>query len=103
MKMYNMTSKTQNMGEQSKQCSSFSICLNLNDYQYKTSRYSYRSTHMNLMVTSNQKPTTDTQKLKRNEHKHTTKENHQTTREETKKKITEKNYENNWKTCSKMV
>ena len=36
--------------------------LNLNNYQFKTSRYSYRSIHMNFMVDTNQKPTTDTQK-----------------------------------------
>ena len=34
--------------------------LNLNNYQFKTSRY--RSIHMNFMVDTNQKPTTDTQK-----------------------------------------
>ena len=28
--------------------------LNLSDYQFKTSRYSYRSTSMNPMVTTNQ-------------------------------------------------
>ena len=31
------------------------MCLNLNDYPFKTSRYSYRSTYMNPMVTTNQK------------------------------------------------
>ena len=35
--------------------------LNLNNYQFKTSRYSYRSIHMNFMVDTNQKPTIDTQ------------------------------------------
>ena len=51
------------------------MCLNLNDYQFKTSRYSYRLTYMrNPMVTTNQKPTIDTQKLERKEHKHDTKE-----------------------------
>ena len=39
------------------------MCLNLNDYQFKTSRY--RSTYMNPMVNTNQKPTIDTQKLER--------------------------------------
>ena len=54
---------------------SFRMCLNLNDYQFKTSRYSYRLTYMrNPMVTTNQKPTIDTQKLERKEHKHDTKE-----------------------------
>ena len=59
--------------------------LNLNDYQFKTNRYSYRSTYTNPMITTNQKCTIDTQKLKGEKHKHTTKENHQTTREERKK------------------
>ena len=35
----------------------FRICLNLNDYQLKTHRYSYRSTYVNLIVTTNQEPT----------------------------------------------
>ena len=67
--------------------------LNLNDYQFKTSRYTYRSTFINPMVATNQKPTTDTKKLGRKEHKHTTKENHQTIRKETKRRA-EKNYKN---------
>ena len=81
-----MTSKIQNVGEASKKCRSFRICLNLNDYQYKTSRYSCKSRCMGAMVTATQKSTIDTQNLKRKEHKHTTKENHQTTREGTKRK-----------------
>ena len=32
-----------------KKCRSFTICLNLNDYQFKTSRYSYSSTYINPM------------------------------------------------------
>ena len=31
------------------------MCLNLNDYQFKASRYSYRSTNMKPVVTTNQK------------------------------------------------
>ena len=31
------------------------MCLNLNDYWFKTSRYNYRSTHINPMVTTNEK------------------------------------------------
>ena len=85
-----MTSETQNVGEGSKKCRSFTMCLNLSDYQFKTSRYSYRSIYMNSMVATSQKPTIDTQKLKRKEHKHIIKGNHQTTREETKRR-TEKN------------
>ena len=62
------------------------MCLNLNDYQFKMSRYSYKSIYMNPMVTTNKKPTIDTQNLERKEHKDTAKENHQTTREGTKRK-----------------
>ena len=69
-----MTSKTQNKGEGSKNYRFFIMCLNLNDYTFKTSRYSYRSTYINSMVTTNQNPTMDTQKLERQEHKLTTKE-----------------------------
>ena len=54
-------------------CRSFRMYLNLNGYQFKSSRYSYRSTFTNLMVTTNQKSTIDTQKLERMEHKHTIK------------------------------
>ena len=82
-----MTSKTQNVGEGSKKCRLFRICLNLNGYEFKTSRYSYRSTYVNLMITTNQKPTIDTWNPKRMESKHTTKENHQTAMVETKKKL----------------
>ena len=60
--------------------------FNLNDYQFKISRYSYKSTYMNSIVTTKQKPTIDTQKLERKEPKHNTKENDQTTREETKRR-----------------
>ena len=63
---------------------SFRKYLKLNDYQFKTNRYRYRSTCMNSIIIINQKLTIDTQNLKRNEHKDTIKENHQTTREETK-------------------
>ena len=62
------------------------MCMNLNDYQFKTSRHNYGSTYINPMITTNQKPTIDTQKPKRKEPKDTTKENHQTIREEKKKK-----------------
>lgn len=60
------------------------MCLKLNDYQLKTSRY--RLTYMNSMVTTNQKCSVGTQDLERKEHKHTTEKNDQTTREETKRK-----------------
>ena len=50
-------------------------CLNLYDYQFKASRHSYGSTHLNSMVTTNQKHTIDSEKPKRKELKHTTKEN----------------------------
>ena len=35
----------------------FRKCLNLNDYKFKISRHSYRSTHTNPVVTTNEKPT----------------------------------------------
>ena len=63
------------------------MCLNLNDYQFKTSRHNYRSTYMNTMVTTNQKPTTDTLILERKEQKHTTKGNHQSTKVGKKEEI----------------
>ena len=44
----------------SEKCRSFRMCLNLNDSQFQTSRYNYRSTYMNPMVTTNQKPKIDT-------------------------------------------
>ena len=47
--------------------------LNLNDHHSKTSRYSYRSTYVNYIVTTNQKPTIDIQNLETKEHKHNTK------------------------------
>ena len=40
--------------------------LNLNNYTLKTSRCSYRSIYINIMVTTNHELTTDTQKTKRN-------------------------------------
>ena len=84
------------MGEESKNCTSFRMCLNLNDYQFKTSRYSYRSTYVNSMVTANQKHTIDKQKTERKEPKYNTKDSHQTTEEETKKR-TENNYKDKLK------
>ena len=48
----------------------FRKCLNLNDYKFKISRHSYMSTHMNPVVTTNEKLTTDTQKLSRTKLKH---------------------------------
>ena len=62
------------------------MCLNLNDYQFKTSRHSYMSACMSRIVMTNQKLIHKYTKLKIKEHKHTTKENQQTTREETKRR-----------------
>ena len=61
------------------------MCLNLNDCQFKTSGYSYQSTYMNLMVTTNKKPSIDTPKLGKKEHKHSANENCHATRKKTKK------------------
>ena len=52
---------------------SFRMCLNLNDYEFKTSKYIYMSIYVSLMVTTNQKPTIETQKLERKEYKYTIK------------------------------
>ena len=65
------------------------MCLNLNDYQFKTSRYRYGSRYMNPMVTTNKKPAIDTQNLERKENKHSTKADNQTTREEIKRRRNE--------------
>ena len=92
----------QTVEEGSKKCVSFRMCLSLSDYQFKTSRYRYRSTYMSPIVTTNQRHIIDTQKLERKEDKHTSNKNHQTTREETKGR-TEKNYGINWKTSNKMA
>ena len=59
------------------------MCFNLNDYQFKTSKYTFRSIYTNSMVTTNQKPTTDAQKRK--EHKHTTTGKNLNTRKERKR------------------
>ena len=40
---------------------------NLNDYQFKSSRYNYESTYVKPTVATNQKTTADTQKPKRKE------------------------------------
>ena len=85
--------------------------MNLNDYQFKASRYNYGSTYMNPMVTTNQKPMIDTQKPKRKEPKHRRKENHQTTMGGKKKRRNEqgrttKNKQTktkNWQTRNKMA
>ena len=43
---------------------SFKMYLNLNDYQFKASRYSHGSTYMNSIITTNQKHIIDSQKPK---------------------------------------
>ena len=71
-----MTSKTQNMREESKKYRSFRMCLNLNGYQIKMRTYSLNLTYMDPTVITSQKSTINSQKRERNEHKETTKENH---------------------------
>lgn len=39
-----------------KKCRCFAMCLNLSNFISKTSRFSYESTYMNPMITTNQKP-----------------------------------------------
>ena len=60
------------------------MCLNLNEYQFKISKYIYRLTYMSFTVTTNQKFTINTKKKKRKRQisKHNAKEKHQTTTEE---------------------
>ena len=68
-----MTSKPQNMGEGSKKMYIFRMCLNVSDYQYKTSRYNYRSVYMNPMVTKKSKTYnryTKTRKKEKTQMKH---------------------------------
>ena len=48
-----------------KKCRSFTTCLNMNDYQFKASRYSYGSTYLKSMVNTNEKHTIDSQKPKK--------------------------------------
>lgn len=68
------------------------MCLSLNDYKFKTSRYiivNIYKPHGNYKSKTYNRYT----KIRKN-HKHATKENYQTTKKETKKK-TEKKYKNN--------
>ena len=74
------------MEERTKYCRSFRMYLNSKNYLFKRNRYSFRSTYMNPMVTTNQKTYNRSTKTRRKEYKHTTKENHITTREETKRR-----------------
>ena len=68
----------------------FRMCLNLNDFQFKTDRYRQVGIYK-LHGNHKSKPLANTPKLQRKELKH----DHQTTREERKKKGTEENYKNN--------
>lgn len=65
------------------------MCLNLNEYQFKISKYIYRLTYMTFTVTTNQKSTINTKKKKKRKRKipkHNAKEKHQTTMEEIKRR-----------------
>ena len=62
------------------------MCLNLNDYQFKESRYSYGPTYLNSMVTTSQKYTIGSQKPKRKKLKCTTNKIHQTIEGKTKRR-----------------
>ena len=76
----------------------------MNDFQFKENRYSYGSTYLNSMVSTNRKYTIHSQKTKRKELKHTTKENHQTTKgKTTTRRTTKENYKNNRKTRIKIA
>ena len=75
------------------------MCLNLNDNQLKTIRYSYRSTYMNPIIITNQKPI-DAEKnfFKRNTSILKKKLSKPRGRNKKRKKWTKKNYKNNQKT-----
>ena len=66
------------------------MCLNLYTYLFKASKYSYASTSLKSMATTNQKHTIDPERPKEKELKHTTKENHQTIKGETKSRNKQK-------------
>lgn len=85
-----------------KKCIFFRICLNGNDYHFKTSRSSNRSIYANSMVSTNQNSTLDTQKLERKEHKYTTKNS---SNHKGNNKMKEKKNQQRWsaKTTGKQV
>lgn len=62
------------------------MCLNLNEYQFKISKYIYRLTYTSFAVTTNQKSTINTKKRRQRKRNTQTyaKEKHQTTTEEIK-------------------
>ena len=62
----------------------FRMCLNLNNYEFKSNRYSYRSIYMNPMINKSKFHNRYIKNKKKQ--KNTTKENHQTTRNKRKKK-----------------
>ena len=62
------------------------MCLNLNDYQFKSSKNNQGSTYLNPGSDHKSKTIIDSKKSKRKKCKHTTKENHQTTMEGTKRR-----------------
>ena len=57
-----MTSRTQNVREESKKRKSFKMCLNLNSYQIKMRTYSLNLTYMDPTGITSQKSTINTQK-----------------------------------------
>ena len=74
------------------------MCLNLNNYPFKASIYSYGSTHMNLMVTTNEKHRIDSQEPKRKQFERKS-SNHKRENKK-KKKWIKKNYKNHQKTIN---
>lgn len=50
----------------------FRMHLNINDYRFKTSRYTYGSAFVKPMIIKNQNLKIDMQKLEWKEHKHAT-------------------------------
>lgn len=88
-----------------KKCLFFRICLNVNDYHFKTSKSSNKSIYANSMVSSNQNSTLDTEKLERKKHKYTTKKiiKPQRKSQKKKKKKKEKNRDEVHKNPRKQV
>ena len=99
MKMQNMTSKTENMGEQSEKCRPFRVCLNISGFWLK-SRYSYR--YLKPMVTTNQKSTIYIHTIKKKEFKHSIKDSHQIMRREPKRKGRKKDLPKKYKAINRV-
>ena len=86
-------------------CRSFRMCLNLKDYQFKTSRFRCQVQVNIYEPHGNHKSKTYNRytKAKKKIHRNTIREKSSNQREETKRKRTEKNYKNKQKSSEKMA